>query len=56
MESIASLLTAAVKDRDVLNCEHPGQQTAAFAAEQGLRSGERKKTVIIKLFELAHFP
>jgi hypothetical protein len=45
-----------VKDRDVLNREDPGQQTAAFAAEQQLQSGERKKTVIITRFALTHFP
>jgi hypothetical protein len=44
-----------VKDRDVLNREDPGQQTAAFAAEQQLQSAERKNSVIITLFALMHF-
>jgi hypothetical protein len=44
-----------VKDRDVLSRQDPGQQTAAFAAEQQLPSGERKNSVIITNFALTHF-
>jgi hypothetical protein len=44
-----------VKDRDVLSRQDPGQQTAAFAAEQQLRSGQLTNSVIITHFALTNF-